>query len=277
METRSFVYNGESVVVETIYDGVRVTAGEGEGEYLVGNGLYQVPEKVASIRIEHLEFIRDKVCPGGYCLTNAAEISQELVVCSREVPVRVPFVVTERMCGNYLQVQVRADKGLGLGRKGRSVVREDVVVSINGHRMSRGKKRYMLRISELDHFNSILWVSVSYGQIQYTKEAKIKLPLDFMYTIGTKRLGDKRFVRLCLFKATNLSQYEVELLNPLGEKAGYGRTGSLGVRAPEKKFTVQDLDCCTELFFEVIKLQDRARFWFAAEINGVKIELPLKW
>ncbi|KAI5190789.1 hypothetical protein NECID01_1156 [Nematocida sp. AWRm77] len=231
MKTRDFLYNGECVFVYTTYDGVKLSSGKGTCEYILGNRMYQVASNVDSITIEHVEFSKDKTCTEPYCVSSVINSAEENIVQSRKLSVVPPFSIEERIRGNHLEVVLVPDKDL----PAESAC--SAVVCANGVRMEHRNGRYYAKLTKLGLGQNFLFIGVSYQQIQYVTKSLLSFPDEFVYTVGMKRVGTRRFIRVVLCRADSLSRYAIRLLNPLygscADVAAPGRTTSADISTPD--------------------------------------------
>jgi len=257
---RKFLYCGEAVFVRTPCDGVQIKSSGGGTERIHGNALYCVPNDLERVEVEYLEFLNGSACPEKYCVTNTLEIQEERVVKRREIEIRTPFRVEEKVRGNYLEVRLFPDPGLPQESKEKSIV------SVGGVRMRYQKRGYVVKLSKIGIKEEALFLTVSYGQIHYTRASSAVLPDNFAYLVGTKKIGERVFLRLTLFRSEKLSSYHVQLANrmygeagPDGDQKGVVEKGEfdggLVLCVDRKRIVIEEPDRVVELFFEIRKAQ----------------------
>ncbi|KAH9385184.1 uncharacterized protein NEMAJ01_0080 [Nematocida major] len=245
---REYLYNGETVWVEGLFDGIKVStysiglhekspekgkeccsastsAGECTDsvgpsssectepgllscEYIGGSRAYYISSASQAVRFDYLEFLRKPECPEKYCISNVINSTEEVVLKSETFSVVPPFQIVERIQGNYIYATLVPDRFLS------PEARSTSVVSVNGVRMKYDGSSYKAKLLQIRDWSTPLHISVDFGQIQYSRPSSIHLPSEFMYSIGIKQIGNQHFAKLVLSRTT-ASSYEILILNPL--------------------------------------------------------------
>ncbi|KAI5173184.1 hypothetical protein NEFER03_2144 [Nematocida sp. LUAm3] len=278
MESRSFLYSGENILLGEKNASIRITCEQQFPEYFTEKRIYHVPSTAKQLIIDYLEFIKNKTCSDKYCLTNVIGGIQEKVLKTSVFPVYEPFSIKERITGNHIEVSILPEAHLSIDEK-------NIIVSINGFRMKKKNKKYTLRVSQIEEINSPLSITIFHNQISYTKALSCSLPKDFLYLLSVKTIKEKKFVRLSLFRNDLLSEYSVDILNPVytGEELIVGSSdipysaGCLAVSSSTPSMTIIDPDQITELFFEVLKEKENETYMFCVRVNGFLIFFKIKF
>jgi hypothetical protein len=95
------------------------------------------------------------------------------------------------------------------------------IVTINGNRMKFKNNSYRLKIQRIADWADPIYVSVDFEQIHYSRELFISLPTEFIYSISLKIIDRKHFIRLVLGRII-AEKYQIDILNPtIGPAADY--------------------------------------------------------
>ncbi|OAG28852.1 hypothetical protein NEDG_00991 [Nematocida displodere] len=206
---RDFLYNGECVFIDSVYDSVKLTKEDGEVEYTMPHQMYSVSATDKTLKMEEISFVKDNACSEKYCLSAVVNGVEEVSVCLKTLRVRAPFAIEEKVSGNYALVFLAPDKGL----PSEAAYQSDV--ALNGIKMAFKNGRYQLKLSQMEDLGPVPLVTVCFGQIQYSLPSTLSLPLTFKYIVEMQRIGRQRFIRLTLLKSEALTKYKISLLNPL--------------------------------------------------------------
>ncbi|KAI5180087.1 hypothetical protein NEOKW01_0416 [Nematocida sp. AWRm80] len=276
MSVREYIYNGETIFLNTPGDGAKIYWNQEPAVYIAGNSIQKVPAEAKSVKLEHLELSKKQECKDAYCVSNALNTSQETITSTEIMEVKVPFETTEFLRGNYIEVVLVPDKCLP------SEAASQSVVAINGIRMVYKRNKHRMKIAKLPSITDPLVISVDYQHIQYIKKCSVVLPHNYTYTIGLKKYRDRAFIRLTLLRLDTLDTYAIELLNPLFNGIDIVTDSdildpeideSLAVCCSTRKIDISAPERITELFFEVKSLSAVSRSHkFFAKVNGFLIQ-----
>lgn len=233
---RNFLYNGETVWIEGIFDAVKVSTYKNHRnmknfeetektkdianlgyenafscEYVSGGRGYAVPPTVDAIKFEYIELTKSIDCCGKYCISNGINITDEKILKSEIFSVIPPVQIVEKVQGNYFIAKITNDASVS------SEVQSKAVVSINGMRMEFKNNSYSMRIQRITDWGKPIYITVDFEQIHYSRESFVSLPKDFMYSIDLKKIGETHFIRMTLCRLL-AETYVLDILNPTVEK-----------------------------------------------------------
>lgn len=254
-------------------------------EYITTNKAYYVSSAAQALRFDYLEFTKKPECSEKYCLSNALNTSEEVILKSQLYTVVPPFQVIEKIQGNYIYIQIVPDESLSHEAHSKSVV------SINGQRMEYKNGAHTLKLLRICDWTKPLYISVDFEQIQYSRLSSISLPNGFMYSIGLKKIDEKYFAKITLSRISATS-YNIIVLNPLINASSEEYVPNvplssdysvdlsvldLLVGSPTFEIAIESPDALTEILLEVRKRTPSVRMHLLAiRVNNYPIEFCIK-